>query len=210
MKPNFGLINKNAIVNKGLLHIIDDYFTDIHITECIQLQDLCEVSKEKTPDVIIMGADDIEMEKTLLNIRICKSSFPDSRLILYRLNKIYESPSIYFQSGLDGYLGGESGVQELITCIENTLSGKKYLSSDLLVNILLNKSPQNLNTHKKSRSKELSPRESQIASLFLNGNSATVIAKMLSLKPSTISTIKKHILTKMGVSNIIQLARLMG
>lgn len=51
----------------------------------------------------------------------------------------------------------------------------------------------------------LSKREKEIMELLLNGENNKSISKALSLKSNTVSTYKKLIFYKMGVSNIIDL-----
>lgn len=52
---------------------------------------------------------------------------------------------------------------------------------------------------------KLSPRENEVAELIIVGVSTTSIAKKLSIKVNTVSTIKKRIFLKVGVSTIVEL-----
>lgn len=54
----------------------------------------------------------------------------------------------------------------------------------------------------------LSRREREVLELILQGIHVKDISEKLLLKPNTISTVKKNILTKMGASNNIELFKM--
>lgn len=65
-----------------------------------------------------------------------------------------------------------------------------------------------MNNRTKSPFEKLSKREREVLDLILSGAQVKDISASLELKSNTISTFKKNILTKTGVSNNIELFKL--
>ena len=57
--------------------------------------------------------------------------------------------------------------------------------------------------------KKLSPREREVAFHIVEGNSTNSIAQILSIKPNTVSTIKKSIFTKLAVDSEVSLYKVL-
>lgn len=56
---------------------------------------------------------------------------------------------------------------------------------------------------------KLSPRESEVVSLIIEGLSTSSIALKLGIKINTVSTIKKRIFLKVGVNTVVDLYKLL-
>ena len=57
--------------------------------------------------------------------------------------------------------------------------------------------------------KKLSPREREVAFHIIEGTSTNSIAKLLAIKPNTVSTIKKNIFTKLSVDSEVGLYKIL-
>jgi DNA-binding NarL/FixJ family response regulator len=56
---------------------------------------------------------------------------------------------------------------------------------------------------------KLSPREKEVALFIIEGLSTNFIARKIGIKSNTVSTIKKNLFSKLGVSSIIDLYKLL-
>jgi DNA-binding NarL/FixJ family response regulator len=56
---------------------------------------------------------------------------------------------------------------------------------------------------------KLSPREKEVAMFIIEGLSTNFIARKIGIKSNTVSTIKKNLFSKLGVSSIIDLYKLL-
>jgi DNA-binding NarL/FixJ family response regulator len=110
------------------------------------------------------------------------------------------------KGGANGYLTKGDNETELITCIESVTKGKNYVCKEIQENIIeyLILDKPAFKTHK-----DLSARESEIASLVSEGEKTSNIAEKLGLKSSTVSTMKSKIYSKLGVHNVIELRQKM-
>ena len=57
--------------------------------------------------------------------------------------------------------------------------------------------------------KKLSPREREVAFHIIEGTPTNSIAKLLAIKPNTVSTIKKNIFTKLSVDSEVGLYKIL-
>jgi DNA-binding NarL/FixJ family response regulator len=103
-----------------------------------------------------------------------------------------------------GFINKEAGPTEIRRAMVSILNNKRYLSprmQDKLTTEVLEGRTQN-------PFETLSPRELEIMNHLIDGKNVSETAHILSLHISTISTHKANIMHKLGVSNIIELSRM--
>ena len=59
-------------------------------------------------------------------------------------------------------------------------------------------------------SKKLSAREGEVAKYLMIGRGTNFIANELGIKANTVSTVKKNIFSKLGISSSVELYKLIG
>lgn len=101
---------------------------------------------------------------------------------------------------LDGYLSVKSGVPELVNAIQTVQSGRFYFDHNIHESNSIVKERAN-----SASSLLLSERELQIAKMFIEGQSNREICNALDLKPSTISTFKRRLLSKLDLKSLMDL-----
>lgn len=92
-------------------------------------------------------------------------------------------------------------MDEIQRAIEIILSGKKYISETLVELLASNVSKSQM----ENRFNLLSPREFEITTLLLAGNTISQISKDLNLGVSTVGTHKARIFEKLNVTNLLEL-----
>jgi two-component system invasion response regulator UvrY len=110
-----------------------------------------------------------------------------------------------FSYGAKGYLNKNSEEREIIYALHTILSGKTYFSENYK-NILLGKNGSDHTTE--NPFDLLSPREMETALLMLQGKRGSEICSELNIQPSTVTTYKIKIFTKLGVNNVVDLEKL--
>lgn len=107
--------------------------------------------------------------------------------------------------GAKGYLTKNSPPEELVAAIHKVARGEVYITPVVAEQLAKNLRRDTLSQpHKK-----LSQREFQVMRMLAQGKSPTQIAEELSLSPKTVSTYRRRILDKLGLSStgeIIQYA----
>lgn len=111
----------------------------------------------------------------------------------------------YLKFGVDGYVNKEAPADVLIEATRKVLSGKRYLSEDLMVS-MIQETGKPLSGADVFQS--LTPKEFEVMHHLLNGLSTSAISHTMSLAMSTIATHKSRIFEKTGTSNVLELAEL--
>ncbi|HWC53784.1 MAG TPA: response regulator transcription factor [Chitinophagaceae bacterium] len=119
------------IVRRGLKQILVEAFPEIHVEEAIDTPDLIDKALNDRwdfiiTDIIMPGGNGLEAMK---KIKAQMASLPVLIISTYPEDQ-YTSHAI--NAGADGYLSKNTIPEHLITAIQQILSGKKYISKDLL------------------------------------------------------------------------------
>lgn len=193
------LADDHAFIRLGLIQILKDEYPSVVIKEVADGEELIKEITLHEWDLVI---SDLNMPgrsglEALEQIKLLKPALPVLILSIY-LEDLYAVR--VFNAGASGYLNKNSAPYELIKAIERILSGKKYVSPELM-EILLEKKTVN-NPHE-----ILSNREFEIFKLLAFGKTITQIAHSLSLAPTTISTHRSRIMEKFNLHTNSELTR---
>lgn len=115
----------------------------------------------------------------------------------------------YIQAGANGYLWKGASSEEHVLALGSMFNTGQYISSNLQQYLIETNQNHSSYIDKSNPISSLTKREQQVMELLLEGKWNKEIAYILNLKENTISTYKTQILEKMGVENIIELAKKM-
>ena len=107
------------------------------------------------------------------------------------------------KAGAAGYLTKESVTDELITAVNQVLSGKKYISASLAGELASDPEGR----AQRPLHETLSDREFQVMLMIASGDSVKEIADRESLSAKTVSTYRTRILTKMNMKSNADIVR---
>jgi len=204
----FALIDKHAIQRTGLGLLLEKEFSKAGILHFDSVATLTDLHSDIDTKVAILSANHYPHSRILTHIRITKQAFPNAKIVLF--DEDVDSATTNFTmvwhflgAGANGYVTRLDNVSGLLTCVQDVMIGKRYISNyafaatqDVLTGMAANK----------RRTKDLlSTRETEIVGYLLEGMSTKFIANKLERKASTISTIKNSVYKKLGVDNIVEL-----
>jgi DNA-binding NarL/FixJ family response regulator len=106
--------------------------------------------------------------------------------------------------GASGYLLKESAGKDLMSAIAAVMQGKKYLGT-AVTELALQVFAQPVNDEPVN---DLSPRERQIITMVVKGQSSLEIGLILHLSPKTVATYRSRLMKKLDVCNVPGLVRL--
>jgi DNA-binding NarL/FixJ family response regulator len=107
------------------------------------------------------------------------------------------------KSGASGYLNKDSAPEQLVKAVHRLLLGKKFITPSLA-----EKLAETLDQDADKLPHEyLSDREFEVMRLLASGASISDIAGKLALSPTTVSTYRARVLTKMNVRTNADLTR---
>ncbi|MDO7137414.1 MULTISPECIES: response regulator [Algibacter] len=144
------------------------------------------------PEIAIL---DIRMPfKTGLEIaEACKKHNLPTKIILITFDKEEEVYDQAIQSGVYGYILKEFAVEEIETCIQHVLDGKRYFSEEIAsyLNHNNNARPKNLGLLTKS--------ELRIVRLISESKTSQTIAEELSISVRTVDKHRSNIVSKLNL-----------
>lgn len=129
------------------------------------------------------------------NVRILVCSAGDEELLAMD----------YVMAGADGYVAKSAEEEEAVKAVSMVLQGKRYVSPAIQTQIL--DALAGKNSSGPQATMRLSNREKQVLDLLLEGKWVKEIAATLNLQANTVSTFKTRLFTKLGVTNLFELAK---
>jgi DNA-binding NarL/FixJ family response regulator len=198
----FLIVDDHFIVRTGLCVLIREEFMQAEIDECRDGDSAWAKIQASVYDLVIL---DISMPSTD-TFSLLKKIFMlrDQKILILTMSSEDVYAKKYLDLGVKGFINKEAGPTEIRRAMVSILNNKRYLSprmQDKLTTEVLEGRTQN-------PFETLSPRELEIMNHLIDGKNVSETAHILSLHISTISTHKANIMHKLGVSNIIELSRM--
>lgn len=193
------IADDHAVVRMGISFLLQDMFEPLDITEVSSLANLLPVLGCKTIDLLLLdinipGGNSVQM---LQEVRSRNPLLPV--LILSGYDESAYA-AVFLQAGANGYVHKEAGEPELKKAIRMVLNGGLYTSQQVQKMLNQPSAPDDASTKN-----VLSPRETLIAKLLVQGMSSSEISVMLAISMPTVSTVKKRIFQKLKVRHLPQL-----
>ena len=194
------LADNHPVVQFGVKAYFKDN-PDISLVGVVSnLDDLDEILKKKSMDVVIL---DLELEG-LSSINLVKSlirDYSDTKIVVFtNLGEQIYAPNA-LKAGVSAYIHKNSKLEDLESAIKKVNEGAVIFSDAVTKNLaLLNKGKKSDRLYRK-----LSSREIEVLRYLSDGKKNKEIAKLLTLNEKTISTYKLRLLTKLHVTNLVDL-----
>lgn len=190
------IADDHSAIRAGIKQICASEFPFVKFGEATNYSEVFQRLNETDWDLLILDIDlpgrnglDIlkDIRSNNLTLPILIFSFHVEEQIAYRSLK----------TGASGYLSKDAADTELVKAINQILSGKKYVSSELSEKLLILMD----DSLKREPHELLSDREYQTFIMIASGKTVTEIADELCLSKPTISTYRARILEKMNLKN---------
>jgi DNA-binding NarL/FixJ family response regulator len=154
-------------------------------------------------DINMPGMDGITATETI------KATNPSIKVIAVSMLNDYSTVHKMLQSGADGYILKNAGVDELVKAFEYAEAGEVYINKEIS-DILLKGFRFNQTAEAKrikAIKEDLTQREKEILQLIIRGLSNQEMSEVLSISIPTIKTHRSNILAKCDVKNTVSLVR---
>lgn len=200
------LIEDHAVVRMGMRLVIRGLFQSAAVFESEDFNDGVRIVHDKLIDLVVLdihlpGGQDVKM------IEMIKMARKDTKILIFSGLSEEKYALKYIQAGADGYLSKRSPPEMYGEAISAVVDNKRYLSETVREQ-LVTQLPQNYNKIKRRKWIGLTDRELEISRLLIRGLWTKEIATQLQLKLSTVSTFKKKIFHKCGVTSAIELSKI--
>ncbi|BDB51804.1 response regulator transcription factor [Flavobacterium ammonificans] len=188
------------VVHYGIKSFFKDH-SDISIVANIgNFSMLKEILQSKEIDVLLL---DLELEglKSIFEVKAILKEFSETKVIIYSnlSEQIYAPNAI--KAGVSGFIHKKEKLSVVYDGIKQVADGKIVMNETVKKNLAL--------IAKKSKSeriyRKLSNREVEVLRYLSDGKKNHEIADILKLNEKTISTYKLRLLTKLNVTNLVDL-----
>jgi two-component system invasion response regulator UvrY len=199
---NVMLVDDHGLVRTGIKRLLKDVSGIEVVAEAESgEQAIRQVRKEK-PDVILM---DISMPGIggLEATRKISQVVPGVKIIAVTIHDDDPFPARLLEAGASGYLTKGCDVQEIVNAIRSVHLGKQYITPEIAHKLALSF----VNEREKSPLERLTPRETQVMLMVVQGETNKAISEKLCLSPKTTSTYRYRLFEKLGVENDVELTR---
>ncbi len=163
-------------------------------------------------DVVVLA---VSKEDTIIvNLNLIKEIsviYPGSKLLIFDIsNPNHRETSLYIREGVWGYISLSGSADSLKICLERLDEGKKFIPYEAVEWILDNHRDMfTINVKTGVKYKALTSSELRVARELIRGRKVSDIARDSDRKVSTISTLKRKAMEKVGVKNVIELKNIM-
>lgn len=199
------VVDDHHLVRQGIKALLAQA-PDIQIIgEAEDGQAALELIQRSPPDVVVA---DIAMPRLngVQMIRHIKKMGVDTLVVILSMYSDETLVRQAIKNGAAGYLLKSSVAEELLLAIRAAAKGNVYLSPE--VSRALVDEYMSGETHAETTPLDsLTPRESQVFQLVVEGNSNTQIAKNLDLSPKTVEKHRASLMNKLGVTDLPGLMR---
>jgi len=195
MKPiEIFLADDHGMMNAGLTALLQQE-PDMEVRGIFtSAQQLLDRMPFDTPDLVISDISMPDMNGLEL-AKIIREKHPKVRIILLTMHASAAWVKQAKETGVQGYLLKESGLQEMRDAIHTVMNGEKYISSKAAVNLL----------KEEQEGTRITPRETEILQMLARGLTTKEIADAVFVSTTTIDTHRKNLLAKTGVANTAEL-----
>ena len=146
---------------------------------------------------------DIPGNKAFDTLQDIKKQSSGTRVLVYTMHPEDQFGVRAIRSGADGFLSKDQPVEELLTAVNKLLSGRRYVSDNLLEALA--------NTLSQPEDRKpldlLSDREYHVLRCITRGDSMGRIAHDMNLSTKTVSTYRSRLLEKLGLQTTADLIR---
>jgi NarL family two-component system response regulator LiaR len=195
------IVDDHLLIRDGI-NLLLSTFDDILVIDVVDSgEKALELCAQLRPDVILMDMVMPEQDGPASIERILKN-FPEIKVIA--LTSFVDEDLVVrsIQAGAIGYLLKNVSADKLVEAIRDAVQGQSTIDSIALQ--VLQQASQ-----KSSRvGDDLTVRERQVLALITEGMTNKEIAQQLSLSYGTVRVYVSHVLTKLGVGNRTEAARL--
>jgi two-component system invasion response regulator UvrY len=199
----FLIVDDHVIVRSGIKFLLAEIYQLAEIHEASDGESATQKLKEHQFDLIML---DIQMPKTdsFGLMEYIHIKYPQARVLVFSVSAENTYARRFMRAGAYGFVSKEAPLEEIIKAINLVLNDRKYISESLAYKI----AEDSFAGRSDNPFNKLSPREFEIVSLLLSGQTVSDISQSLNIQTSTVGTHKARLFEKLSITNILELKEL--
>ncbi len=206
MKHRIFLADDHAIVLNGLKELLSKE-PDLEVVGMARSgREGLELARKLQPQVAVLDVTLGDLNGIEVS-RILRQELPNTAILGLSMHDNPRMIAEFLRTGAQGYVLKESNPRELVTAIRVLASGECYLSPKV-TSVVLEDYRKLLRKPSPSSRDLLSPRETEVLQLLVQGTSTREIGETLHISKNTVDTHRRKIMDKLGCNNLAELTRL--
>ncbi len=197
------LVDDHEIFRDGLKSLINDLADFEVVAEAGNGIDALRILRAISVDLIITDLHMPEMNGIQL-VKQTREEFPKAKILLLTMDADKSFIKTISELGAHGYVTKASGIDQLKSSLSHVVSPSEEFQITVSEKERSLLTARNVN---KQKCDGLTKREREILALIAEGLTDKSIASKLHLSPYTVITHRKSLLSKLGMSNKVELAR---
>ena len=196
------IVDDHPMLRNGLVSLVNEQEDMTVVGEATNGSQAIDRVEECHPDLVLM---DINMEGSVdvNSARSITRHHPNTKVLAFSMHREAHIVKNMLEAGASGYLLKSVGHEEVISGIRKVALGENYYCEevlDLITDILTGNSDV-------GQQVKLSNRETEVLSFVAKEFSNQEISEKLSMSLRTVETHKRNLIKKLGVRNVVGLAK---
>jgi len=194
------LADNHPIVHYGIKSYFKDNSEISIVGHAEDFTTLEEILNKKSVDIVILDLD-LEGLSSINLIKGMVKDYPSTKIVIFtNLSEQMYAPNA-LKAGVSAYIHKTSKLENLASALIKVYGGAVVFSETVKKNLaLIGKRNKSERLYRK-----LSTREIEVLRYLSDGKKNKEIAKILDLNEKTVSTYKLRLLTKLNVTNLVDL-----
>lgn len=198
------VVDDHALVSAGMKMILSAE-PDIEVVGMAESGEAAlPMIRALRPDVVLCDINLPGMSGLEVTERVLRGDY-GARVVAVSVLEDGPMPRRILDAGASGYVGKGGDATELVRAVREVARGKRYLASGIAQHLALSRIDSDA-----SPFDQLTPRELEVALMLTHGLRQEEIARRLSLSAKTVNTHKSRLFEKLGVRDVVTLARMAG
>lgn len=196
------IVDDHELVRMGISRMLSDDDSIEVIGEAGCGETAVALARKLSPDVVLLDVNMPSIGGVEATRRI-KQIDENIKVIVVSSLVSEPYPSMLLKAGVNGYITKGTPIGEMIVAIKKVMAGGKYFSheiADVLAQSVIDKKDNPFDS--------LSERETQVAMMVANCQSASEIAERLFVSVKTVNTYRYRIFEKLGIDSDVKLTHL--
>jgi two-component system response regulator NreC len=198
------IADDHAIVRAGLRALLVEEAEFKLVGEAVGGYEAIELVEKTNPDVLILDLSMPDLDGISVTRKI-KPQYPDMKILILTLHEDEALLKEAIKAGAAGYILKRAAEAELISAIRVILRGDLYVDPALVRGLF--QEPQQSQVEQKNPTESLTPRETEILRLIVEGYTNRQIGQELNISIRTVEGHRANISDKLGLHSRVELVR---
>jgi two-component system response regulator NreC len=198
------IADDHAIVRAGLRALLVEETEFELVGEAVGGYEAIELVEKTNPDVLILDISMPDLDGISVTRKI-KPQYPDMKILILTLHEDEALLKEAIKAGAAGYILKRAAEAELISAIRVILRGDLYVDPAMVRGLF--QEPQQSQVEQKNPTESLTPRETEILRLIVEGYTNRQIGQELNISIRTVEGHRANISDKLGLHSRVELVR---